>query len=816
MPTAAVLSRDFRSQTRGDSVPLENLFGCIGEKLKVITTIYAEQISVFTDDNKGWINPPKEISGKVSNDYLFWVEDSSFFNNCQPGDILKHVSDGFGLIYTGTIIEIISGNLARMDVTADQLNLSSGYIYIDTDLKSIYYQYGLGIGGFNSQIDDSLQKYVLNSTSRLSLLSSTAIDGIGNSDWQFNNHELILTGNGSGPSDAAQSVIIEHDFVVLPVFLAGQYDNLKAGLAPDYFLADNKIKYSSLLNYNKSVITSATGGELTLDDVGQFGWFGTRYDGTKSSYSITSLQFKKVSDSSVVNQLEYDPIEIQFIVTSNGASFSATDTALIFGFNYLPDDELYYQNTGRTVEDNFCFDSKFLNPNGSVVNGEKFGTSKQIIKNIKADVLSSTTCRVTVNIDIASGQLPILTQGDKAYYDIWCIVERTDLDQQLSDKSSLLIDVNYIYVQLINTDLLTNNTLFIEHPYDSLQYAEETLTLFPVDDVVANNLITIDYTGLENDGILLKSVTPQIVLKHALEADIVLDSQFISLLNYPIIGALPGVQDIKFQSNRPYKIEDGIRKTITFYRNYSLDSGNIRAWLLSFPFMHRWEYWIKVLGLNPIPLDLFDNTGPFGGANNLWNRLISTSDWTFVYRSTFEIIQNGVTFEQVFDTELTSTNFNSNTDWSDCEITSHDIITDDQIFVGAKQYVYAQQNTLIRAKFTKSTGVVPDVDGVYIVIWAESFEGGGITEIRNIDSGRDVIPASCFTGIDGTKRVSITKNMSTFTGEAILDFSKIPSGQKITIYARIYEYQNGDPLDGRVTNEDILRMTLDGNIRLVN
>lgn len=122
---------------------------------------------------------------------------------------------------------------------------------------------------------------------------------------------------------------------------------------------------------------------------------------------------------------------------------------------------------------------------------------------------------------------------------------------------------------------------------------------------------------------------------------------------------------------------------------------------------------------------------------------------------------------------------------------------------------------MIRAKFTKSTGIVPDLEGVYAVIWAESFEGGGITEIRNIDSGRDVISTSCFTGINGMKRVSITKNINTFTCEAILDFSKLPSGQKITVYARIYEYASGGPEDGRVTEDFILRMTLDGQIRLV-
>lgn len=811
-----VLSRKFLTQTRG-ATELDILFGCIGEKLKAKSTIYFEQATILSSDNRGYFNPDPTTSGKVYNDDLWWVEDGNFFNDCQVGDTIIFRSQLYPTDpeVTDTIVEILGGGLARMANTYTQRLLDGGAIYNATAMKSVIYQYGLSTGGYNSLIDDSLQKYILNSSGSTSLISITPANAVGNKDWQFKTTELLITGNGATPSFASQSIIVEHEFVVMPLFLTGEYDDLAPGLAPDRFKADNIIRYRSILDYNKSSVLGEIYNEITFEDIGQFGWFNTKFDGSNSPYTLTSLQFKRL-DSSTANQLEYEAIEVKFTLNSSTNSFDSSDTALVFGFNYLPSDQSYYQNTNRTAQTNFAFDSKRLIADGTLVNGDNFGTGLQIIKNIEAEVLSSSSCQVTVNIEIGADQLPILQQGEIAQYALWCIVENTDLDPELSDKSNVLIDVNYIYVQKTKIDLLDNDTLFIEHPYDTLQYSVTELEMFPVDDVVANNLITLDYTGLENDGIILKSVRPQIVLKHADEADIILDSEFISLENYPTVGSAPAVQNIAFQKNRPYKIENGIRKTITMYRNYALDSGNTKAWLLSFPFMNRWEYWIRLIGLNNIPSDLFDNTVPFGGANHLWNRIVNASDWTLVYRTTFEIIQNGEDFEQVFEQELTSTNFNSNTDWSDCVIESHDLDTDAEITVGPKKYVYAQKNTLIRAKFTKSTGVVPDLDGVYMVIWAESFEGGGITEIKNIDSGRDVIPSSPFTGINGTKRVSITKNINTFTGEVVLDFSKLPIGQKITVYARIYEYQSGDPEDGRVTEDFILRMTLDGQIRLVD
>lgn len=814
-----VYSRVFQSQTRG-LVDLPYLYGCIGERLKVKTTIYYDLIFACTPDNHAVFAPDISLSKRIYNDDLVYFEDNAFLNNCQVGDIFlfHHASIADE---THTLLEIISGGLGRFDATFTNGALGDTpgeYVSNITPLKSLIYQFGLGISGYDSNVDGSLQQFILNSSSQLSGLSTNLLPGTGNKDWQIFLVNTTITGNGAVPSAADQSIIIEHSFVVGPLFKAGYYDTYLDQIAPDFFESVNTIQYSSLVDYNKSAIITAGVNEEQFDDIGRFSWFNTKFDGSASDYYMNSLVLTKLSDASIINQLEYERVQVTFTLKSISGSFDSANTALLFGFNFLPDSEDDYINTGRYQDDNFVLDTQLFHPDNTVVNGNWSGdVVRQVIESVKGVVVDANTVNVTVIINPGTERLSILQQDENPAYAIWCIVEDTSLPVEISDKSNILVQVNEFYVQLITTNLLSNNTLFIEHPYDTLQYAQEDLTMFPVDDVVANNLITIDYAGLEDDNILLKSVTPQIVLTHAIEADIVLDSYFIALANYPLVGSMPAIQDIKFQANRPYKIENGIRKTITFYRNYSLDSGTVKAFLLSFPFMNRWEYWIKVIGFQNIPTDLFDNTVPFGGANELWNRLVNVSDWTLKFRSVFEIIQNGQIFQQTFDKELTSTGFNSNTDWSDCEIRSFDLITDDQIIVGSKNYVYGSKNTLIQCDFTKSSGIVPDMDGVWIVMWLEPFEGGGISAILNIDSGRDVIDISCWKGIDSNpKRVNITKIGSTFTGQAIIDSSKLPPGQKVIVYARIYEYESGNPLDGRITNDDILRMTLDGQIRLVN
>ena len=815
-----ILSRKYLTQTR-DTEELDILFGCIGEKLKVRSTIYFEQAVVISSDNKGYFNPGPSVSGKIYNDDLWYVEDGNFFNDCQVGDTIIFRPQTYPVEpeITDTIVEIISGGLARVASTHAHRLLDGGAIYNDTKMKSVIYQYGLGVGGFESLVDGSLQKYILNTAGEMSVITITPASAIGDNDWQFNSLELSVTGNGSTPSYASQSIIIEHTFLVLPLFLVGSYDDLLNGLAPDYFKADNKIRYSSLLNFNKTGGISGINNELAFENVGQFGWFNTRFDGATSDYAISSLTFTR-ADLSIANQLEYVPIEVKFVINSSTNSFNAINTALVLGFNYLPSDENFYQNTDRTIETNFAFDSKKLIANNTVTNGGKFGTGLQIIKNVKAQVISTSVLEITANIEIASGQLPILLQGDIAHYALWCIVEDTSTIPELSDKTNLLIDVNYIYVQKTKIDLLDANNVFIEHPYESTVSGKPTLEMFPVDDVVANTLFTLDYTGIAGDGIIIKSVTPQIVLKHATEANIVLDSYLISTENYNTIGSLPAVQDIDFEGDRPYKIEDGIRKTITFKREYTSDVGNVRAWVLSFPFMNRWEYWLKIAGLNQIPVSIFDSDEPFKGANHFWNRLINSIGWTCVYRVTFDLEQNGENFEQSFEYTLTSTDFNSNPDWSDCEIKSFDIATNAEIVSGPKKYVYSnqsQKDTLIESKFTKSTGLVPDITEVAMVLWYETYEGGGITEIKRISSVYDVNSLSCWKGVGLLKRVEITKNINIFTGRAILDYSKLSDIQRSTVYARIYEVSDPNiPDGGRITNDNILRATNDDEIRIIN
>jgi hypothetical protein len=281
------------------------------------------------------------------------------------------------------------------------------------------------------------------------------------------------------------------------------------------------------------------------------------------------------------------------------------------------------------------------------------------------------------------------------------------------------------------------------------------------------------------------------------------------------VGENPSVQALSYSQELFYK-NDAIRNTVLLGRDLINDDGLTKAWALSYPFMNRWEYWLQVFGVANIPDDLFDNTVPFDGMNNLWDRLASIEGWVLNYRIRFVIEQNGQQFEQIIDTPLASTYFNSNTDWINCRLKSYNI-TDtgftSPLENGSTKYLYNNDKVRIRAEFEK-VGTPLGLDRIAIVLFCESFEGNGEREICLISSVRDVRSDSFFVPENGVKRVQVTQDGNVYYGTAVLDGNKL-KGRKYTLYGRIYELVEGEFEDGRITNDLILRELLNGEIRFI-
>ncbi|MGR3221319.1 MAG: hypothetical protein ACUZ8H_16100 [Candidatus Anammoxibacter sp.] len=296
-------------------------------------------------------------------------------------------------------------------------------------------------------------------------------------------------------------------------------------------------------------------------------------------------------------------------------------------------------------------------------------------------------------------------------------------------------------------------------------------------------------------GVIIKKIQSKILLKNLdiPDADILLEEFSFSTANFPLVG---DVQDILFEQDRVFKIKSGdIRKVISCKRIYSKDSVFEKHFTYSYPFMFRWEYWQKLIlsfGQTIQPA-LFDNASQHNGINHFWHRYTTIGVWHIFYDVIFTMEQNGVEFTQTFSSQLQdSRDFDGNTDWSNSTIKSYDLTTAAEITNIGIKYIYGFENVEIKLDTLKTTGVLPPIANVGMVAWIETFESGGIPDIRRFSSYYDKGADTWFSSADSSDKIVMTKVGNKYTGTLEVDHTKLPSNTEFTIYARLYEYYDSD------------------------
>ena len=819
-----ILEQKYYTQTRG--VTATELKACIGEKITIETKLYSEIVSVANEDNKFTIKPfIKDIEITADNSDVIIIDDSAFVESLRVGDTFDFVDQTSPITRSFSVKEILNQKTIRVNEDLSSFTEGSavlgndggaqGYIANTTPYKYFEISQAVTIGGYASPTTTQIQTSTIVSEDDISDIVETDMVNLNGKEWQSGSVKITGEGDGYG---AQKIVTVVNEFIVTTLFLATELDDLLIGVKPDFWKKPENIKYKSEIVFSKTKQLATNVNKVAFDNVGEFGWFNTRFDNAPANYVLDSLVLTKVSDSSSLDALEFEN-EVEIVATIKKVSGTLVDdfgTKIVVGFNYLPQSEEFYRNNGKILSENFLYDSLVIDMQDGEVNGASFGTDNQIIKHAEATFIDTETFTVRIRVLFGDDIVPVLRQDSEAWYNLWLICEDITIASPLCDKSSVLLQTNKVYEDLVDVDLFDNDTVFIEHPYESTFFGKETLEIFPVDDVIANSLLQLDYTGKESQGIKIVSVQPSIVLTHASEADIILERAYINCENFDLVGTLPSIQDIDYTQDREFKLPVGdLRKTIVFARDYANDSGAIKAWALSYPFMNRWEYWLKLEGITSIPTSIFSPSLPFKGVNNFWNRLANISGWTLNYRTRLTIEQNGVLFEQSFDDPLESQDFGANTDWSICSIKSYDSVTNDEITASGNKYLDSAKKTKIVASFKKTAGTLPASDSFAIVIWIERFEGAGEPEITRFSSKYEDDGTSSFISIDSSNKVSLNKVSDVYTGTCFVDHAKIPANTtKMTIYARIYEISASE-FNVRISNDGKVREVLDGSVRQI-
>ena len=774
------------------------LTGNIGDALKIKVNFFVENSNDANADNT--------VSFAIANnntldvDSLITCENTEFVTGLKIGDEISIQNMGSGYNGTYIVTEIIDSQTFRVNDTFTTAIKTSGEIVNQTNRKGLRYYYNFIENGneFASLTDpNEIQLFTYND---LDYTDDTVknLKTTGQKTSQIGNVTIKALGIDNGKI----SYELIHNTTITPLHLANQLNDTANGIRPSYFKGGSTLNYIYQIDLGRNLLDVNNFETVQSSVIGNVGWFNENFNGLQSNYTLNGIIY-----SNTINALDLNVnTEVVISIDCTDASFT-TSTKVNLGFIYLPENESDYQENNRLLTDNFCFDSKIVATNNTPSNGANFGNSKQVIKDVKSSFIDASTIWVTANIELGSDYKAIINESDFKNYLLFVSVENIANDFDAKDRVNLLCDVSKFAIELSDIELVKNEgTFFIEHPYNTRSFGVSTLDIQPVDDVVCNSEFYIDFTDLENDNVLIKSVTPSLRLKKAGQSDVILESNAINVDNSQIIvDGLYNIQNINFAQGREFKIPiEEIRKYITFSRNINNDSGNKRYYSLNYPFMMRWEYWKQLL-LATYSKDFFANLQDFQGYNHNWTRLANVSGWSFIYQIDFVIERLGVLYNQTFTKSIVSKDFDSNTDWATTIVSSG-------LENGGVKLIKGYEQTEITATFEKISGDIPDVSAVAIVLWIETYESGGITDIRRISSVHNNDSQSWF--VENLVDIS-NPSSGVFVGTCNIDNTKLPSNNKYTIYARIYEITVIEDTV-RVTNDDIIRETIDNFIRITN
>ena len=842
---------------------LNYLLACIGEKITVEIEYYYEDIAIALQDLNIICHPdPADVGSFADRQELVYCPDSPIFNDYNVGDTFNIAGSAAGNNGTGfTVTEVISGNLIRVAGSTfvnEILPWGAGaYIANSTPLNGIRFFYNLlnGSNNYTSLIDGETQ-LLTNGTAYNVASQAMTFNGI--TSYQIGSAVVYLLSHTS----ERQTYKLIHTTIVTPFFLANQWSDLVSRIKPSYYNAIDCLRYIYKLQLSKNLSNPLSNQILQVSQAANTGWFNENFNGGINYYSINQFSLVRNSDSAAITQLEFGEV-IDFTIkirNTTNSPFSNTNTKFTLNFIYLPEDETLYQNNGRTLQQNFNFDRCLFTLGGAAAVGE-LPLGYRVIKTVTATFDSTSQVTLTGQFEINSLAQGIMTEGDFSRYAIWVTTENHATSASNTDKVALLATVSEVFSQTVESDLITNVTKFIKHPYTDVADGEPSTEVFPVDDVAAHSKFSIDFTGRESDGIKINKINTRIFLTNGVDADIILDDYVLNTNAYPLIASL--FQNINFQQNRIYNIPAGeIRKVIDIQNEFALDAGLVHNWYINFPFMVRWEYYLGLLGVSSPPAGIFDTAEQHNGINNFWHRMTTVAGWQLKYYVKFFFEQQGDTATQTFESSIVSHDYQSNPEWINETIKSYSqaapvVITAGPLVVGTvytittymagddftnvggtnvtgdvftatgttpttytngsalsgvvvtelsftgNKYLQGYEDTKIVASFEwDGVGASPVISDVLMVLWIERFEASGVSEIRRISSRYVLDSGSWFSSIDGSDLVVLDKVGDVFTGTCLVNSSILPPASKYTIYARLYHLPTASTGDKEFNNDD--------------
>ena len=752
--------------------------------------------------------------GYLTNDYIISGTGQNFedFNVGDLIDIANATSGG----NNGTgieIIEKINAETIRCDRDFDPSTDTSCDIAVSTPINGLRIFTNIianaAAPNFNSLTTGEVQSFSINNASKLSGLGSTSMIADGAKSWQFGSATIIGTGDlTTGGLTYSQTMTISIEHYIIPFGLPTDFTEYEDGVAPSYFLNNECLKWVARIDAGPDVNDPNQIQTVDLQSVdGNTGWIDENFNGKPTNYVISGVNFERVSDTQTIDAPQLidaadDQTEVTFTVTNTTDTTPFVDgvTDFILTFNILPQDESNYIGNGLTLDQNFLFDRAKDVAGGGGVNGDEFGTDRQVIQDFQVTFVSSSVVTVAFKTAFASAIYNSLEGRDSRNYALEIQTATSGLTPANSNAVTLGIAVGDLFLDREIDGVVTFSNNFLEHYSNDFDADEESsLTAFIEGEYVSRVIMTLN-KSIATDARLRET---RLSIQATDGTDTFNLEQFV--FTFDDNDLVSDIQFIDFTQDRPFPVlPSEARKPIRIIRRTDLDTATTFGYEFRYPWIHRWETWIELANVNGF---FFDSAQDFNGFNNEWDHY-EDSPWSLQWSSEQDVRHSGITQTFSSTTAITSYSYDEQSDWGNEEISSFEADTLLSLDFAGVKYLRGDKNVLIRADLEKVAGEIPLLSEVWMKFYLYVKDEGTDVKHSSASSVWDRSSVGAFAGL-----ITVTNpSGNIFRGEVEIDTKKIDlTKSDWTISAEIGQTTAATPANAILQEDGFFWLQEDGS-----
>jgi hypothetical protein len=630
-------------------------------------------------------------------------------------------------------------------------------------------------------------------------------------DFQTGTMRVRFVSDNYNPATAQsghQTFIIEHDFLIVPWYLEGELFNMLNKQNPQLFLGLNTVKYVFQPEFKVVRSNPNTSKISNIDNnLGSVAWYDENFNGYQSDYEIVSVDYEEAATSNTADGLLIGSKTRTTIVAKKlSGPFSVADRFGVY-FSYLPE-QSEYENPPMSLIENFIFDRAINNEGLAPVVGDDFITS------CVASIVSGELV-VVVESEYSPTQKAFLASKFSqapTYYAIGLEVGDNTNSNAASDRVMLLADVE-LYDESADIPDLMNVTKFDFYQHDKVIGVDTGTT----DSITWNeDNIAIDHEFSLN---LAKQASLN-NLEFRLVGYNDITGQMFELDNYVYqsIGSAivsSGVQQLNINTNRGYNLATGSQfnevsiETDALVSQDQFYSGVIGQKI-------KWQDWLFNNNVDTVFYNSSEENNNLNFKSSNYSLLNDYSIRCLFYANLDGVSDLGVSGNTNYFFLSPAVNvYDYDEDGNVTPIWSATIETfHPTTLVNLQGKVLSGTNTIMRTTWVNVAPPITSIDGMWAIHRIEETGqlGDAIDELSTINpypSPNRVIPSV------GETQLTIDPLSGNLITECLVDGSQIINGLSYNLSARLNHNASDVPIDAKITEQDIVKITEASAIKIV-